>query len=100
VNGLTQRERVLRLLQHKPHGVSPYDFTPPTADGGKPIMRVAARILELRDEGLDIETRTSPNGAALYVLVPTCPEPTPDPPAPADGPTSQTNLFDLLSEAA
>ena len=33
------------------------------------ILRASGRILELRREGYDIETRTGPGGTAVYVLL-------------------------------
>lgn len=73
---LTQRDRVLRQLERTGH-VSPEDFLlPDVCDGLAPILRVAPRIGELRDQGLPIVTGTTRHGTALYVLQ--HPEPTDD----------------------
>jgi hypothetical protein len=45
-----------------------FDGSMPVADGGKPIKRVAARIKELRDQGLVIRTSRR-RGMAFYELV-------------------------------
>lgn len=64
---LTQRQRVKRALdQRGPRGVSPVDFTSPTIDGGPPIMRVAARIYELR-QTYKITEITGDDGCARYL---------------------------------
>lgn len=83
-DGQTQVDRVLRLLRQRGRdGVDPTDFAAPhVRDGGKPIMRLAARINDLRARGFVITT--SRRGAvASYVLVsgPALPEPA----APAPG---------------
>lgn len=65
---LSQCDRVVRALIQHPAGVSQPDFDAPV-DGGKPIRRLASRIVELRDRGYVIETRRLPNRVALYVLV-------------------------------
>lgn len=58
----TDKARVLARLEAGP--LHPADFLlPNVCDGGKPILRVAARIKDLRDEGHDIVRPT-----ALYVL--------------------------------
>lgn len=60
---------MLRALIHAgSRGVRPEDFlTPNVVDGGKPIMRVAARIADLRREGHVI--RSHPGTTARYELV-------------------------------
>lgn len=70
---MSQRSRVLALLEARgPRGVTPIDFAAPNiADDGKPIMRVAARIGELREDGLEIVTLAGPSGVARYVLIET-----------------------------
>lgn len=68
---MTQRERVLKMLhQRGALGVTPVDFAgPDVIDGGAPIMRLAPRVQELRDQGYVI--RTFKKGqVAKYVLVP------------------------------
>jgi hypothetical protein len=75
----TQTERVLRLLERRgPHGVTAVDFQlPDIADGGKPILRVAARILELRDQGHRIVDGGVRNKCKVYILEPAQTEPEP-----------------------
>lgn len=67
----TQRERVLNALHSNRHrGVAQPDFLgPDTIDGAKPITRLAARIEELRDEGVSIEVVGRRNRCAVYRLV-------------------------------
>lgn len=50
---MTQTARVLAALRaHPERGITAVDFLRiPTIDGGPPITRVAARILELREAG-------------------------------------------------
>lgn len=65
---LTQCQRIKRALdQRGPRGVSPTDFSQkPTIDGGPPILRVAARIDELR-KIYDIARLKGDDGCALYL---------------------------------
>ncbi len=63
---MTQVNRVLAALQHGP--VLSTDFLRP-ADGGDPIIRVAARILELREQGYEIVADRMDNRVARYTLV-------------------------------
>lgn len=64
---MTQVERVRRALERGPVNVT--DFAAPNViDGGKPIMRMAARVQELRDQGYAITTRRLSNGTAQYEL--------------------------------
>lgn len=67
---MTQTSRVLRLLEHRgAYGVTAVDFQlPDVADGGPPILRVAARILELREEGYHITDAGIRNKCKVYVL--------------------------------
>jgi hypothetical protein len=69
---MTQRERVLTALEaHGVLGVKTTDFLlPDVIDGGVPIIRLAARVKDLRDEGYRIRSYTEPNGVCRYVLVP------------------------------
>lgn len=69
-NAPTQVERVERLLRQRgEQGVTPVDFLLPNiVDGGRPITRVAARVLDLRNQGLNITTSGTRNGVAVYVL--------------------------------
>lgn len=47
------------LLRAGSEGITPIDFAAPDViDGGPPIMRVAARIRDLREEGFNIDTVT------------------------------------------
>lgn len=65
---MTQRDRLLYALRRAgTFGVSTVD----AAQGvyGAPILRLAARVKELRDEGFDIGTVRLPDGTAKYVLV-------------------------------
>jgi hypothetical protein len=56
-------------------------LAPDVCDGGKPILRSASRITELRQAGHHITSKRQPNGTALYVLdetkrtAPDAPEP-------------------------
>lgn len=67
---MTQTARVLAALTRAgDDGISAVDFAAPNVcDGGKPIMRVAARVKDLRDEGFRIETDGERNGCAVYKL--------------------------------
>lgn len=64
----TQNERVLRALRRQGRfGITPIDFVrTPTIDGHPPILRLAARIGELRAEGHRISTDVGTT--ALYRL--------------------------------
>ena len=66
---MTQKQRILKALESAgSRGVSPVDFlAPDVCDGGKPILRVAARILDLKNEGYQIDCQTEA-GVAVYVL--------------------------------
>lgn len=66
---MTQKQRILNALRTAGgRGVSPTDFLAPNVcDGGKPILRVAARILDLKHEGHNIDCQTEA-GVAVYVL--------------------------------
>lgn len=66
---MTQKERILKALKAAgATGISPEDFLlPDVIDAGKPILRVAARIDDLRKEGVKITTDS--NGTtAIYKL--------------------------------
>jgi Helix-turn-helix domain len=62
----TQTARILRALRSGP--VSCTDFQAPTCDGGFPVLRVAARIADLKDAGYGIDSRLARNGTAIYTL--------------------------------
>lgn len=66
---MTDKQRILARLELGP--VSPVDFAAPNVcDGGKPVMRVAARVKDLRDEGYNIPPAArAENGTAIYILV-------------------------------
>lgn len=66
----TQRDRVLRALHSAgPRGITAVDFQLPTViDGGAPILRLAARIKDLRDEGHAITVTGERHGCAVYEL--------------------------------
>jgi hypothetical protein len=66
---MSDTDRIERHLQR--YGtLSPIEFdgSMPVADSGKPIKRVAARIKELRDRGMEIRT-TRVRGMGFYELV-------------------------------
>jgi hypothetical protein len=67
---MTQKERILAALRFEgSRGIAGCDFSPPHVyDGGKPIYRVAARIMDLREEGYDIVTDGTRHGTGLYKL--------------------------------
>jgi hypothetical protein len=72
---MSQNARVLQLLQARGEdGIRPTDFLAPSVvDGGKPILRLPARIDELRKEGVGITT-VSVRPVAHYRLT-SLPEP-------------------------
>jgi uncharacterized Zn-binding protein involved in type VI secretion len=58
-----------RLLKHMKAGmtVCPTDWNgPEPIDGGKPVLRVAARICEMRAAGLPVERVGTRNACAVY----------------------------------
>lgn len=64
----SQNARVLRALRRGP--VSLADFLPPTADGGPSIVRLPARIHNLKALGHVIDSRErDEHGCAVYRLV-------------------------------
>lgn len=67
---MTQTDRVLQLLrQRREAGITAVDFAAPNiADGGKPIMRLAARIAELRGAGHKITDGGRTGAVKRYVL--------------------------------
>lgn len=65
-----QALRVLNALRVTgDRGVTAYDFVTQPPDGGPRIMRIAARVLELRDEGHVIVPAGERDGHRVYVLV-------------------------------
>lgn len=63
----SQTDRVLEALRRGP--VGPVNFLPPVCDGGSPILRLAPRILELRERGHKITVSKADDGTAVYRLV-------------------------------
>lgn len=65
---MSQNDRIAkRLLAHG--AINTTDFLAPNVcDGGKPIIRLAARILELREDGWAIDRLVESNGTATYLL--------------------------------
>ena len=69
---MTQTERVLEALARAgARGITQVDFLRyPTADGGPPITRVAARVEELRDQGYCIVSGERRDKCVVYRLQP------------------------------
>ena len=67
---MTQVDRVLAAVTRAgARGITAVDFAAPDViDGGKPIMRVAARINDIRNDGIAIVTDGERNGCAVYKL--------------------------------
>lgn len=63
---VTDKERIRRRLLEN-GSTTPVEWQAPAIDGGKPILRVAARIMDLRADGMDIKTAAR-RPVALYVL--------------------------------
>lgn len=64
----TNNTRLLKALRQGP--VRVIDWTGPTTpDGGPPILRVAARVKELRSVGFPIERTGTASACAVYELV-------------------------------
>jgi hypothetical protein len=64
-----QQERVRRYMQRAgEHGTTQTEWLPPdVVDGGPPITRLAARVLELRESGHRIEKNGHRDGCDVYV---------------------------------
>jgi hypothetical protein len=64
---MTQNQRVLDYLER--HGyVNTVDFmAPEVCDGGRPIIRLAARIYDLRVQGHHIDDLKEANGTVTYL---------------------------------
>lgn len=77
----TQRTRVLRALEHAgSRGITSVDFQlPDVIDGGAPILRVAARIEELVDDGYRIVDHGKRDRCKVYALASTSEEVSPEP---------------------
>lgn len=69
----SQVERVLALLRERAgagRGVNTTELQElPVADGGRPILRLAARVHQLRERGFVISGRRERNGTQTYVLL-------------------------------
>lgn len=68
---MTQKERVLKaILDAGQNGIRPEQFLAPNVcDGGKPILRLAARVLDLKNEGHEIACRVDRvSSTAIYTL--------------------------------
>lgn len=89
---MSQTARVLAALRHRgAEGITAADFAAGRViDGQKPIMRVAARILELRQQGHRIDVvGDRDGGCAVYRLM----RDTQDAPRSAPAPTLGENAF-------
>jgi len=61
----TQAQRILRVLERSGNtGTTQIDWLSPTIDGGPPILRVPARIADLRARGHEITSTVEPIGNA------------------------------------
>jgi hypothetical protein len=67
---VTQADRLLTALTRAgAKGITSVDFIRyPTIDGGPPILRIAARVKDLRNEGFNIITEGERDGVAVYKL--------------------------------
>jgi len=82
---MTQKQRVLRSLQASGvRGVTQADWTGcyrQTPDGGPPILRLPARIMELRQDGVLIVNGPTRDSCRVYHLEPIRSELFPKPPS-------------------
>lgn len=69
---LTQAQRIERVARQRgSHGFTVADFaSPDVVDGGPPILRVAARVAELRSRGVPIVQAGRRGGLVIYQLPP------------------------------
>lgn len=67
MSDIVGKRRILARLQAG-YDVCAVDFQAPTVDGGKPILRVPARILDLKREGWAIDRVGTRNHCAVYRL--------------------------------
>lgn len=70
VDSMSQKQRILRLAYaREDEGITAVDFQlPAVADGGRPILRVAARIKDLENEGIHFTDGGTRNRCKVYVL--------------------------------
>ena len=67
---MTQNDRVLALLRQRgDQGLNTVDLMAPAVDGGKPILRLAARIFDLQQQGHRIRSVRRSNATVSYFLV-------------------------------
>ena len=67
---MTQTDRVLKLLRQRgEEGLNTVDLMAPAVDGGKPILRLAARIFDLQQQGYRIRSERRINSTHSYFLV-------------------------------
>jgi len=101
---VTQTERVIRALERAgDRGICAVDFLlPDVIDDGKPITRLAARVLDARGLGYDIVTDGERHGCAVYKLAgaPAGHQSPPDAGPAAAPPNPEQGLDDLSSGAA
>lgn len=65
---MSQVDRVLAALRNGPLNTADF-LAPNVCDGGKPIIRLAARIHDLQERGYRVETRRRLNSTVDYFLV-------------------------------
>lgn len=94
---MSQRKRVLAALRVRgARGVCAVDFlAPDVIDGQAPITRLAARMLELREDGHEIKVIGEQHGCAVYRLM----RDAQDDPAPAPAPSAAETLGSLFDNA-
>lgn len=87
----SQTERVLNALRKAgPRGITAVDFAlPDVIDGGPPIMRVAARVMDLRRQGHTIIASGRRQKCQAYELV------VPAPPADLAYAAASATAFDV-----
>ena len=67
---MTQNDRVLALLRQRgDQGLNTADLMAPAVDGRKPILRLAARIFDLQQQGYRIRSVRRSNATVSYFLV-------------------------------
>lgn len=74
---MTQKDRVLKSLRVAgSRGITQADWTgayAQTPDGGAPITRLAARVLDLKQQGYTIKNGPLRDSCRVYSLIPTEP---------------------------